>query len=143
MKYHFKVHRQKQGFWADCVELKGCHTQANTESQLLCNLRETLNLFLDEPANSKLIYPLPYKKLKGKNILTVEVDPNIAFAFHLRRTRLKHCLTQREAALAMGFKNLYSYQRLENAKTANPELKTIIQIKRIFPDFSVDEVLAA
>ena len=43
----------------------------------------------------------------------------------------------------MGFKNLYSYQRLESSKTANPEFSTLLQIKKVFPEFEVDELLSA
>lgn len=143
MKYHFKIHKEDDGYWAECVELEGCHTQAGSEDELKENMHEVLNLFLNEPSDSKKIFSLPRKLVRGSNIAKVEVEPRIAFAFHLRRLRLKHKITQKEAARRMGFKNLYSYQRLENAKTANPELATIIQIKRVFPEFSIDDILAA
>lgn len=143
MKYHFKIQKEQTGYWAECIELIGCHTQADSMDDLKDNISEALNLFLSEPADSKTVFPLPKKKVRGSNVLSAKVDPRVAFAFHLRRLRLKHGLTQKETARRMGFKNLFSYQRLESAKTANPELATIIQIKRIFPEFSVDDVLAA
>jgi hypothetical protein len=45
-------------------------------------------------------------------------------------------LTQKEAAKRMGFKSLYSYQRLE--KKCNATLDMIAKIKTLFPDFSID-----
>ena len=143
MKYHFKVHKENGGFWAECLELKGCFTQGDSMTELEKNMKEAVELFVSEPADSKVILSLPKKSLKGPNVVAVGVDPKIAFAFHLRRLRLKRKLTQQEAAKRMGFKNLYSYQRIENAKIANPELTTIIQIKKVFPEFNLDDIIAA
>jgi transcriptional regulator with XRE-family HTH domain len=73
----------------------------------------------------------------------VPVQPKVALAFYLRQLRLAHHLTQKEVALKMGFKNLYSYQRLEYSKTANPEFMTLLQIKKVFPEFELDNLLSA
>lgn len=141
MKYHFKMHREKAGYWAECLELKGCVTQADTLKILQKNMEEVLNLYLDEPEDSKALFPLPNKRLKGKNIVVVSVQPHIAFSFALRRYRLMSRLTQRQAAQRLGFVNLYNYQRLESSKTANPALSTLVQLKRAFPDLDLSEVL--
>ena len=34
MTYHFNVHEDKKGFWAECVELSGCVTQAESFEEL-------------------------------------------------------------------------------------------------------------
>lgn len=142
MKYHFKIHKEPKGFWAECLELKGCQTQADSEAELNKNMKTALNLFLSEPSDSSVIFSLPKKSMTGAHIAAVSVDPKVAFSFYLRRLRLKKGYTQKETAKLMGFKNLYSYQRLESSN-ANPELATIIQIKQVFPEFSIDAVLAA
>lgn len=49
MRYHFKVHKEGKGFWAECLELKGCITQGNSKKELLENMQESLNLYLEEP----------------------------------------------------------------------------------------------
>ncbi len=143
MKYHFKIHKERRGFWAECIELKGCQTQAESKASLLENMREALNLYLDEPADSKAIFSLPKKSCLGRNVVAVPVDPKVALAFLLRRHRLERGLTQTQAAEQLGLRGLYSYQRLENSKTANPEFETIIRIKRVFPELDIDELLAA
>jgi antitoxin HicB len=143
MKYHFKIHREGSGFWAECVELKGCRTEGNTEVELRRNMSEALNLFLDDSPDSRQLFPMPMRDKKARSVVGVNVDPQIAFAFCLRQERLRAGLTQKEAAARLGFKNLYSYQRLEASKTANPELKTILQLKKIFPGLSLDKLLAA
>lgn len=93
MEYHFKIHKEAQGFWAQCIELNGCVTQANTKEQLLKNTSEALNLFLNESNDSKYIFPLPKKNLTGKDIIRVSLDPKIAFAQLLRMARHKRGLT--------------------------------------------------
>ena len=40
MFYNFKIHKEKKGFWAECLELKGCVTQADTYHALLKNMEE-------------------------------------------------------------------------------------------------------
>ena len=143
MRYHFKLHKNKDGFWAECVELKGCLTQGDSKTELRHNMKEALNLYLSEPTNSKATFPLPKKRFSGRNIVEVSVEPKVALAFLLRKTRLGHGLTQSQAAKRLGLSGLYSYQRLENYKTANPEFETIVRIKKAFPELDIDEMLVA
>jgi len=142
MKYHFKIHKEKKGFWAECLELNGCVTQGSSMEALHKNMEEALNLYLDEPEDSKVVLPLPKKKCGGWNVVQVSVDPNIAFAFYLRQLRLKEKLTQQQVAKKLGIKNIYSYQRLESSSTANPALSTLERLKKIFPQLRIDEILA-
>jgi transcriptional regulator with XRE-family HTH domain len=60
----------------------------------------------------------------------------------LRQERIKHHLTQNQVARKLGYKNSYSYQRLENSKTANPSLLTIASLKSIFPDLNIEAIVA-
>jgi antitoxin HicB len=143
MKYHFKVHKEGTGFWAECIELSGCFTQADSMEELRKNMQEALNLYIEEPENSKKLAALPDDSISpSRNILEVQLDPSIAFSFMVRYNRIKKGLTQQEAANKLGFENIYSYQRLENKK-CNPTLKVIYQIKKAFPDFSVDFALSS
>lgn len=137
MKYHFRIHEEDDGFWAECIELEVCVTQADTKEQLFKNMQEALNLFIQEPNDSDYLAPLPNEKTrKSSSIVEVPVDPEIAFAFMVRYHRIKNKLTQQQAAKKMGFKNLYSYQRLE--KKCNATLDMIAKLKHLFPRFSVD-----
>lgn len=142
MRYHFKVHQEKKGYWAECIELKGCITQANTKKSLIENAQEALNLYLDEPESSKTVFPEPLNYVRGKEIIEVSVDPKIAFAMVLRQERVKSHLTQSQVAKKLGLKNPYSYQRLENSKTANPSLLTIASLKSIFPGLNLEAIVA-
>ena len=137
MKYHFKIHHTDDGFWAQCIELEGCVTQAHDKIELFSNMQEALNIYLQEPEGSSFLSPLPKERQrKTENIVEVPVEPEVAFSFMVRYHRLQKKLTQQEAAQKMGFKSLYSYQRLE--RKCNATLEMIAKLKKIFPDFSID-----
>lgn len=142
MFYHFKVHKDIDGYWAECVELNGCQTQAEALQDLKISMEEVLNLYLSEPQGSKIIFPMPLKKSPpGSNILKIAVDPSVAFSFLMRKTRLQKKLTLKEMAKMLNYKNINTYAKLERAATANPELKTLAKIKNIFSDFPITLIL--
>lgn len=142
MKYHFKIHKEGKGFWAECLEFEGCITQGKTLEELHKNMQEALNLYIQEPEDSTDLSPFPDVSIKkSRTVVEVPVDPEVAFAFLMRYYRIKHRMTQKEAAKRMGFGTLFSYQRLEGKK-CNPNLKTISKIRQVFPDFSVDLALS-
>ncbi|NGX55582.1 MAG: hypothetical protein KR126chlam2_01219 [Chlamydiae bacterium] len=142
MKYHFKIHREKEGFWAECLELEGCVTQAETIEELCDNMQDALNLYIEEPEDSKFLAPFPDQSIKvSKTVVEVPVNPQIAFAASVRNNRLQKGLTQQQVAKMMGFDKIYSYQRLES-KSCNPSLKTISKIKEVFPELSLDIALS-
>jgi predicted RNase H-like HicB family nuclease/DNA-binding XRE family transcriptional regulator len=138
MTYHFRVH-PGQPPWAECIELRGCATQAKTRAELERNMVQALNLYLEEPESSRVIFPPPVRTQKSQNVVAVEVDPHIAFAVLLRQSRLRSRLTQKEAAKRLGLRSIYSYQRLE--RRANPSLATIKKVTTLFPAMSLDSVL--
>ena len=139
MKYHFRVHEENGSYWAEGIELDGCFSQGGTLDELKSNLYNVLNLYLDEPDNSSISFPLPDSSIKGDEIIEIQADPQVLFSMLLRQYRLKNKLTQKQAAEKMGMKNIYSYQRLE--RKANPNLKTIVKVKTAFPDLPLDAVL--
>lgn len=137
MKYHFKIHEESKGFWAECVELEGCVAQGDSIEELCDEMYESLNLYIQEPADSKFLAPLPDSAIKtSKSVVEVGVDPQVAFGFLVRYYRIKNQMTQQEVAKLMGFDKIYSYQRLESR--CNPSLATISKVKEVFPDFSLD-----
>lgn len=141
MKYHFKIHHGESGkFWAECVEMPGCLTQAGTEKGLRKNMEEVLNLYLDEPSDSKMAFPLPKAMRVGAGIVEVQVMPEIALAVRIRNARLMHGYTQMQAAKKLGMKNVFSYQRLE--KRPKPNFTILAKIKTLFPEISLDEVFS-
>lgn len=142
MKYHFKIHKESRGYWAECIELEGCQTQGNSMAELRQNAEEALNLFLSEPTSSKLIFAKPKEKITAKNIFAVSVEASIAIANRIRELRLENELTQIAMKDRLGIKHLSNYQRLEDPLRANPEWTTLLLIKKAFPSFHVDDLMA-
>lgn len=142
MKYHFRIHKEAKGFWAQCIELEGCFTQGRSMKELLKKMEEALNLYVQEPEDSTDFAPFPDESIrKSKNVIEVALSPEVAFPFLVRYYRHKHGMTQHEVAKKLGFDKVYSYQRLESRR-CNPTLKIISMIKTVFPDFSIDYALA-
>ncbi len=143
MKYHFKIHKEKKGYWAEGVEISWANTQADTREELEKNMQEVLELCLEEPDDkSTFIPPMPDPSIKGRNIVEVSPDPQIALAAFIRKERIEAKWSQRKAADMLGIKHISQYQRLERGKTSNPEFGTLTKLKRVYPHFSVDAVLA-
>jgi predicted RNase H-like HicB family nuclease len=143
MKYHFKYEKDERGgYWGECIELKGCLSQGATLEELHDNFKEALELYIDEPEDSKKVFPLPKKSLeKKKGIMSVEVDPQTALAFLIKQDRLRSGVNQKDRAKELGFKNLYGYQVLEDSTKINPEFKTLIWLKKKFPQISFDDIM--
>lgn len=142
MKYHFRIHKENVGgFWAECIEIDGITTQGEDKRDLMHNMQEALDLTLAELPDSRIIFPMPKARCKGRNIVAVPVDPSIAMAMAIRQLRLKNELTQVAMKDRLGIKHLSNYQRLEDPSRANPEWKTLLLIKRAFPEFRLDPLL--
>jgi len=137
MNYHFKIKEEGRFWLGQCVELEGCITQATSRAELDANMHEALNAFLDEPEDSKIVFPSPRLLVLKLHLVAVEVEPRIACALLIRQARLARGWSQRKAAQELGFKNFHSYQRLEHARTSNPELETLVRIKRVFTEFDL------
>jgi predicted RNase H-like HicB family nuclease/DNA-binding XRE family transcriptional regulator len=137
MYYHFKIHREGNGYWAECCELDGCVTQGDTLDELYRSCEEALNLYLEEPGDSKIIFPLPDEAFDdNKKLIKITVNPEIALAVLLRNYRLNAKMTQKQVAEMLGMKNIYSYQRLE--RKSNPTLSIINKIHTIFPEIELN-----
>ena len=140
MIYHFSIHKEDNGFWAECVELSGCTTQAESFDELIKACEESLNLYLEEPKDSKKVFPLPNGALDNDpSFIKAIVEPEIALAVLLRHYRSSSKFTQKQMAEMLGMKNLYSYQRLE--KRSNPTLSIIKKIHNIFPEISLEKIV--
>ena len=139
MVYHFRIHKELGGYWAECLELSGCSTQAESLEELAANAGEALNLYLEEPEGSLASLALPQEQNQDTSLLEVPVDPQIALSVLLRSFRARHNYTQKEVAEKLGMRNVYSYQRLE--RRSNPSLSTLQKLKEVFPGLSIDSVL--
>ena len=75
-------------------------------------------------------FTIPEKEENG-DWYDIELEPGLAFALWLRNARLSSNMTLAEVAERMGVK-YQVYQKLENPRTANPTLKTLKKLEKIF-----------
>lgn len=139
MYYHFKVHKEGNGYWAECVELDGCFTQGKSMEELKKNMVEALNSHLVEPVESDYLFPEPKEEI-SQRYQEVKVKPEIAFPLLLRNFRLSLKKKQHDFKKILGFSNVYQYQRLEKIGEANPSLKTLALVKEKFPQLNLNKI---
>jgi predicted RNase H-like HicB family nuclease/DNA-binding XRE family transcriptional regulator len=137
MKYHFKIHKDKNLLWAKCIELEGCVSQGKNLNELMANLKDSLDAYLFDPCN-EIIFNFSDNNIQElKDIVAIEANPNLVLSNYLRYLRNKYHLTQEEASRKMGYKSTYGYQRLEKG-TNNIKISTLAKLKKIFPEMSLD-----
>ena len=68
------------------------------------------------------------------------LDPFVKFAVQVKVARLRRGFTQAKLAKRMGI-GLLPYQRLESGGN-NPTLKTILKLKEMLPEISLDRVFS-
>lgn len=139
MEYHFEVHREDEGgYWAECVELKGCLSDGDSLEELKFRIEDSLNLYLNEPPGSNMVFALPDKNLDNRDeLLRIPVKPNIAFALLVRHCRISHHYTLEQAQEQVGLKNRNSYVRLETP--GNPTIESISLVKKAFPEINLND----
>lgn len=140
MVYHFKFAKENKWYTAQCIEIEGCLTQAQSMPELIENCSEALNLHLAEPQDSKIVFPPPRQMAKSSKILEIAVDPQVALALTLKNLRRSQGKTQKAIAAELGIENVFVYQKLENPKTSNPGIKTLAKLKQVFPELSLDDL---
>ncbi|MDR3237761.1 MAG: type II toxin-antitoxin system HicB family antitoxin [Spirochaetia bacterium] len=137
MNYHFKLHKENIGYWAECCELDGCITEGDTLNETYNACKEALDVYLYEGDDSERIFPLPDETLENKkNTIKIMVEPQKALAILLKNHRLNKKMTQKQFAEMLGMKNIYSYQRLE--KESNATLNIINKIHKVFPEIKLE-----
>jgi predicted RNase H-like HicB family nuclease len=62
------IEQDKNGVFAYCPELKGCHTQGDTLDEAISNLREAAELYLET------LKPAELQRFKGKTILATSLE---------------------------------------------------------------------
>lgn len=136
MKYHFRIYKEDDLYWGECIEIGSCHSQGDTLDELKLMLKECLDLVLNEPPESDVMFPLPDPSIPlSEDVIEIEVAPHIAFSQLLRQYRISHRMSLSEAQKALGLPNRNSYVRLE--KKGNPTFQMVEKVMKAFPDFPI------
>lgn len=73
MNYHFKLHKEENGFWAECIEIPSCRTQGDSLSDLKSNASEALSLHLSVLKDSKIEIPGPIHLEAQPDIILISI----------------------------------------------------------------------
>ncbi|MEI8095714.1 MAG: type II toxin-antitoxin system HicB family antitoxin [Spirochaetales bacterium] len=120
---------QPDGSWlVEFPDLPGCLTEGPNKTEAAAAASEALSAWLE----SVLAREVPFCEPSNRpDLVNVEPEANVAFAFWLRRERQRSGLTLTDVATRLGVK-YQVYQKLENPATANPTLKTLKKLEAVF-----------
>ena len=78
MLYHFKIHKEGKGDWAECIELPECITTGNSKEELRANMHNALNEYFQESSRIFRYVPPPAAFIKvSRSVVEVPVDPAV------------------------------------------------------------------
>ena len=72
MKVNVIIEKDKYGYYAFCPELKGCHTQGDSLDEVLENIKEAIQLYLET------LSPEEKDEYLNKEILTTSLEVTVA-----------------------------------------------------------------
>ena len=70
-KVNVVIEKDEYGYYAFCPELEGCQTQGDTIEEVLANIREAIELYLETLSEEEI------KQLLSKEILTTSMEVNV------------------------------------------------------------------
>ena len=71
-KVNVVIETDEEGYYAYCPELEGCHSQGTTLEEVMANIREAVELYLETMDVEER------KRRLSKEILTTSLEVNIA-----------------------------------------------------------------
>ena len=113
-------------------DLPGCLTYGDKIDTARAAAVEALTGYLESIDLRKIDIPNP-SPLKGRDVYAIRPERTVAFAVWLKMKRAEKGLSQKKAAELMEI-NFQSYQKYENPRKANPTLRTIEKIERVFEE---------
>lgn len=68
MVFQVVIQKDKHGYFAHCPELPGCHTQGDTFDEVVKNIKEAIELYLETLTEDEL------EELRGRELITAFVE---------------------------------------------------------------------
>lgn len=128
LAYPAKIEKQDDGYLVTFPDLENVMTYGSTIEEALKNAEEALNGCIESDFERNFTVPAS-SNISEKNIFNVPVAPHIAVAVMLRSLRADRSQTEVARQLNISYQ---VYQRLENPRKANPTVKTLEKIARVF-----------
>lgn len=122
------VEKEDDAFLVTFPDLENVVSSGKTIEEALLNAEEALNGCLASDFERNFEIPEP-SRLSGADSHLISVAPHVAIAILLRKLRAD----KSQAEIARKLNITYQvYQRLENPRKANPTVKTLEKIARVF-----------
>lgn len=128
LSFAARIKKEADGYLVTFPDLENVVTYGMTPEEALLNAEEALNGCLESDFERNFRIPEP-SRITGKNVHQVPVAPHIAVAIMLRALRADR--SQIEIARQLNI-TYQVYQRLENPRKANPTIKTLEKIAKVF-----------
>jgi antitoxin HicB len=125
MVYHCTIKRTGGIYIAQFPDMTNVQTYGHTHEEALAMAKEALEGCLECDISRGM--PIPPPSYKGGYPVTVA--SNIALSLQLRELRGRRSQSAIAEKLGLSYQ---SYQRLENPRKANPTVKTLEKIARIY-----------
>lgn len=128
LAYAAQIEKQYDSYVGTFPDLENVITYGGTIEEALQNAEEALNGCIESDLERGFVISPP-STISGKNIFNIPVAPHIAVAIMLRSLRADRPQTEVARQLNISYQ---VYQRLENPRKANPAIKTLEKIARVF-----------
>jgi len=128
LAYPAHIEKHDDGYLVTFPDLENILTFGVTMEEALNNAEEALNGCIESDFERNFTIPPP-ANISDKQIFSIPVAPHIAVAIMLRSMRANRPQTEIARQLNISYQ---VYQRLENPRKANPTLKTLEKIARVF-----------
>ena len=125
MVYHCTIEKDDDMFIVQFPDMPNIQTYGNTHEEALAMAQEALEGCLESDISRGL--PVPPPAFTGG--YPVPVSSHIALSLQLRELRGEQ--SQSDIARRLGL-SYQAYQRLENPRKANPTVKTLERIARVY-----------
>ena len=66
------IEKDEHGYYAYCPELEGCHTQGDSVDEVMANIKEAIELYIET------LSPEELKEVTSKEILTTTLEVQVA-----------------------------------------------------------------
>lgn len=128
LSYAARIKKESDGYLVTFPDFENVVTYGITVEEALANAEEALNgcLESDFERNFKIREP---SRVPGRHVHQIPVAPHIAVAIMLRTLRADRSQMEIARELNIAYQ---VYQRLENPRKANPTIKTLEKIARVF-----------
>lgn len=128
LSYAARIKKESDGYLVVFPDFKNIATYGLSLQEALANAEEALNGCLESDFERNFRIQEP-SRVMGKNVHQIPVAPHIAVAIMLRTLRADRSQMEVAKELKIAYQ---AYQRLENPRKANPTIKTLEKIARVF-----------